>query len=150
MLRSYMQSLLNSVDGCQAILVYDSKKDSSPIFRVGDLPESETNAIKQNINIFSSSIERTAKLCKTNSSKTIMAFYNHHQIYIFSKATIVFIIVASSETNAGMILNLRNYLEPMVTELTSTGQLNDALSSSVGSNTAQTLNQPSPFQSIRK
>jgi hypothetical protein len=143
-----MQSLLNSVDGCQAILVYDSKKDSSPIFRVGDLPENETNAIKQNISIFNSSIERTEKLCKANSSKTIMAFYNHHQIYIFSKASIVFVIVASSETNAGMILNLRNYLEPMVAELAA-NQLTDALSSSVGSNTAQNL-QPGAFQNIRK
>lgn len=128
MLKTYMTSLLNSVDGCLAILVYDSHKESSPIFRVGDLSDNEINAIKQNLNVFNSSMERVEKLCKANSAKTIMAFYNHHQIYIFSKASIVFIIVASSEANAGMILNLRNYLEPLVSEIQSNNQLAETAS----------------------
>jgi hypothetical protein len=139
-----MTSLLTSVDGCLAILVYDTNKESSPLFRIGELSENEMNAIKQNLNVFNSSIERVEKLCKANSSKTIMAFYNHHQIYIFSKATIVFIIVATSETNAGMILNLRNYLEPLVSEIQSANQLHDTVSQASFSN----INGTASLQSI--
>jgi hypothetical protein len=134
MLKKYLTSLLTSVNGCSAILVYDTNKESNPIFRVGDLSENETNAIKQNIGVFNSSIERAEKLCRTSNSKTIMAFYNHHQLFIFSKGTIVFIVVATSDANAGSILNLKTYLEPLVSELLTTNSLNEAtsgLSSSV-------------------
>jgi hypothetical protein len=117
MLKKYLHSLLQSVNGCLAILVYDRNKESNPIFRVGDLPENETNAIKQNIDVFNSSIERADKLSKSQSSKTIMAFYNQHQLFIFSKGSIVFIVIATSEANAGMILNLKSYLEPLVSEI---------------------------------
>ena len=134
MLKKYLTSLLTSVNGCSAILVYDTNKESNPIFRVGELTENETNAIKQNIGVFNSSIERAEKLCKTSNSKTIMAFYNHHQLFIFSKGTIVFIVVATSDANAGSILNLKTYLEPLVSELLTTNSLSEAasgLSSSV-------------------
>jgi hypothetical protein len=134
MLKKYLTSLLTSVNGCSAILVYDTNKESNPIFRVGELTENETNAIKQNIGVFNSSIERAEKLCKTSYSKTIMAFYNHHQLFIFSKGTIVFIVVATSDANAGSILNLKTYLEPLVSELLTTNSLSEAtsgLSSSV-------------------
>lgn len=131
--RSFLNSLLKSVEGCLAIMVYDTSKDPSPILRVGELSDNEINAIKQNVPVFNTSVERVEKLCKVNSAKTIMAFYNHHQIYIFSKHTIVFIIVASSEANAGMILNLRTYLEPMVSEITS-GNLSESTSSSLTNN----------------
>lgn len=126
MLRNYLTSLLTSVNGCSAILVYDTNNESNPIFRVGELTDNETNAIKQNISVFNSSIERAEKLCKTSSSKTIMAFYNHHQLFIFSKGTIVFIVVATSEANAGMILNLKTYLEPLVSELLTNNSFNEA------------------------
>jgi len=46
-----------------------------------------------------------------------MAFYNNHQLFIFSKGSIVFIVIATSEANAGMILNLKSYLEPLVSEI---------------------------------
>ncbi len=128
MLKKYLTSLLSSVNGCSAILVYDTNKESHPIFRVGELTESETNAIKQNIGVFNSSIERADKLCKNSTSKTIMAFYNNHQLFIFSKATIVFIVVATFEANAGSILNLRTYLEPLVSELQTTNSLSEATS----------------------
>ena len=135
-----MTSLLSSVEGCLAILVYDTNKESTPLFRVGELTDIEINAIKQNLNIFNTSIERIDKLCKGNTSKTIMAFYNHHQLYIFNKATIVFIIVASSETNAGMILNLRNYLEPLVSEIQSASQIHDTVSQASFSHLGGTIN----------
>lgn len=124
---SYLRSLLTSVDGCLAILVYDIKEPSK-ILQVGDLSENELNAIKQNLSVFNTSIERIEKLSKGQSSKTIMAFYNHHQIYIFSKSTVVFVIVALSDTNTGMILNLRNYLEPLVIEIQSINNLGDSVS----------------------
>ena len=117
MFKKYLTSLLKSVNGCSAILVYDRLKESNPIFRVGDLSENDANAIKSNIDVFNNSIERADKLSKTNSSKTIMAFYNHHQLFIFSKGPIVFIVVATSDANAGMILNLKSYLEPLVSEI---------------------------------
>ena len=44
MLKKYLTSLLTSVNGCSAILVYDTNKESNPIFRVGELTENETNA----------------------------------------------------------------------------------------------------------
>lgn len=125
MLKKYLTSLLQNVNGCSAILVYDTNKESNPIFRVGELSDNETNAIKQNINVFNSSIERAEKLSKSSSAKTIMAFYNNHQLFIFSKATIVFIVVATAEANAGSILNLKTYLEPLVAELQSTNSLAD-------------------------
>ncbi|CAF0840350.1 unnamed protein product [Brachionus calyciflorus] len=128
MLKKYLTSLLESVNGCSAILVYDTNKESNPIFRVGELSENETNAIKQNIGVFNSSIDRAEKLSKTGSSKTIMANYNNHQLFIFSKGTIVFIVVATSEANTGSILNLKTYLEPLVGELLTTNTLNDATS----------------------
>lgn len=135
MLKKYLNQLLQSVNGCSAILVYDTLKESNPIFRVGDLSETETNAIKQNIGVFNSSIERAEKLSKTSNSKTIMAFYNNHQLFIFSKSTIVFIVVATAEANAGSILNLRTYLEPLVAELQTNNSLADVanFSSSVPS-----------------
>lgn len=133
MLKDYLTSLLQSVNGCSAILVYDTNKESSPIFRVGELSENETNAIKQNIGVFNSSIERAEKLCKTSSPKTIMANYNNHQLFIFSKGTIVFIVVATSEANAGSILNLKSYLEPLVSQLLTTNSLNDPTSNLAGS-----------------
>ena len=149
MLKTYMTNLLTSVEGCSAILVYDTNKESSPLFRIGELSENELGAIKQNLNVFNTSIDRVDKLYKGNSSKTIMAFYNHHQIYIFSKATIVFIIVASSETNAGMILSLRNYLEPLVTEIQSASLMHDTVSTASFSNLASAVNaSPTPIQSI--
>lgn len=117
MLKKYLNSLLQSVNGCSAILVYDRNIESNPIFRVGELNENETNAIKQNIDVFNSSIERAEKLSKNSSSKTIMAFYNHHQLFVFSKGSIVFIVVATHDANAGMILNLKSYLEPLVSEM---------------------------------
>ena len=83
MLKKYLHSLLESVNDCTAILVYDRKKESNPIFRVGDLSENETSAIKQNIDVFNSSIERAEKLCKNSNSQTIMAFYNQHQLFVF-------------------------------------------------------------------
>jgi len=46
-----------------------------------------------------------------------MAFYNHHQLFVFSKGSIVFIVVATNDANAGMILNLKSYLEPLVSEM---------------------------------
>lgn len=128
MLKSYLTSLRDSVNGCSAILVYDTNKESNPIFRVGDLTENESNAIKQNIGVFNSSIDRAEKLSKTGSAKTILANYNNHQLLIFSKGTIVFIIVANSEANTGSILNLKSYLEPLVTELMTSNSLNDATS----------------------
>jgi predicted regulator of Ras-like GTPase activity (Roadblock/LC7/MglB family) len=130
MLKKYLTSLLQSVNGCSAILVYDTHKESNPIFRVGELSENETNAIKQNIGVFNSSIERAEKLSKTSNSKTIMAFYNHHQLFIVSKGTIVFIVVATEEANAGSILNLRSYLEPLVAELQSASSLVDSTATS--------------------
>jgi hypothetical protein len=76
-----------------------------------------------------------------------MAFYNHHQLYIFSKATIVFIIVASSEANAGMILSLRNYLEPLVSEIQSSSLMHDTVSTASFSNLASATNvSPTPIQ----
>ena len=137
MLKKYLTNLLNGVNGCSAILVYDTNKES--IFRVGELTDNETNAIKQNIGVFNSSIERAEKLCKTSSFKTIMAFYNHHQLFIFSKGTIVFIVVATSEANAGSILNLKQYLEPLVSELSGSNSLSDTastLSSSIPNSSA--------------
>ena len=136
MLKKYLTDLLQSVDGCSAILVYDTNKESNPIFRVGELSEVETNAIKQNIGVFNSSIERAEKLCKTSSSKTIMAFYNHHQLFIFSKGTIVFIVVATSDANAGSLLNLKTYLEPLVSELLSTNSLSEVTSNFFSSSAA--------------
>lgn len=117
MLKKYLTSLITSVNGCSAILVYDRDKESNPIFRVGELSENETNAIKQNIDVFNSSIERAEKLCKSNASKTIMAFYKNHQLFIFSKGSIVFIVVATEDANTGMILNLKNYLDQLVSEM---------------------------------
>jgi len=135
MLKAYLTSLLNSVNGCSAILVYDVDKDSTPIFRVGELSDADTNAIKQNIGVFNSSIERAEKLCKSRtSSKTVMAFYNHHQLFVFSKGTIVFIVVATSEANTGMILNLKSYLDPLVDELVQSNSLSDA--TAFGTNSA--------------
>ena len=128
MLKNYLTSLRESVNGCSAILVYDTNKESNPIFRVGDLTENESNAIKQNIGVFNSSIDRAEKLSKTGSAKTILANYNNHQLFIFSKGTIVFIIVANSEANTGSILNLKTYLEPLVSELMASNSLNDATS----------------------
>ena len=153
MMKKYLTSLLNSVTGCSAILVYDI--GGTPIFRVGELTNDETNAIKQNIDTFNSSIERTEKLCKTNSSKTIMAFYNNHQLLVFSKGTIVFIVVASAEANAGNLLNMKTYLEPLVSELLSQNSINDVaagmsttLSSTSNSNSMSNLaamnGQPQP------
>ncbi len=84
MLKKYLTSLMASVNGCSAILVYDTNKESNPIFRVGELTDTETNAIKQNIGVFNSSIERAEKLCKSSSSKTIMAFYNNHQFILIT------------------------------------------------------------------
>ena len=55
MLKKYLTSLLSSVDGCSAILVYDRNKESNSIFRAGELSENETNAIKHNIDVFNSS-----------------------------------------------------------------------------------------------
>lgn len=125
-LKNYLTNLINGVTGVTAILVYDMNRESTPIFRVGDLTDAETNAIKQNIDTFNSSIERTEKLCKTNSSKTIMAFYNQHQLLVFSKRTIVFIVVATSEANAGSLLNLKTYLDPLVSEILNSNSINDA------------------------
>lgn len=125
-LKNYLTNLINGVTGVTAILVYDMNRESTPIFRVGDLTDAETNAIKQNIDTFNSSIERTEKLCKTNSSKTIMAFYNNHQLLVFSKRTIVFIVVATSEANAGSLLNLKTYLDPLVSEILNSNSINDA------------------------
>ena len=139
MLKKYLTDLLQSVNGCSAILVYDTNKESNPIFRVGELNDNETNAIKQNIGVFNSSIERAEKLCKTSSSKTIMAFYNNHQLFIFSKGTIVFIVVATPEANAGSLLNLKTYLEPLVTELLTTNSLNEANFSSSVPNSSSSL-----------
>ena len=142
MLKKYLTQLLQSVNGCSAILVYDTLKESNPIFRVGDLSETETNAIKQNIGVFNSSIERAEKLSKSSNSKTIMAFYNNHQLFIFSKSTIVFIVVATAEANAGSVLNLRTYLEPLVAELQTNNSLADAatFSSSVPSSSSNIFN----------
>lgn len=134
MLQKYLQSLLQSVNGCSAIIIYDMNKESSPIFKVGELTDPEMNAIKQNISVFNSSIERAEKLSRTSNFKTIMAFYNHHQLFIFSKASIVFIVVATSEANGGNILNLKTYLEPLVPGLQGTSPLDEnaaGLSSSV-------------------
>ncbi len=139
MLKKYLNSLLTSVNGCSAILVYDTNNESDPIFRVGELSENETNAIKQNIGVFNSSIERAEKLCKTSSYKTIMAFYNNHQIFIFSKSTIVFIIVATSDANAGSILNLKTYLDPLVNELLA-NPMDDTNSSGLSSSTPNPSN----------
>lgn len=125
-LKNYLTNLINGVTGVTAILVYDMNRESTPIFRVGDLTDAETNAIKQNIDTFNSSIERTEKLCKTNSSKTIMAFYNNHQLLVFSKRTIVFIVVATSEANAGSLLNLKTYLDPLVSEILNSNSITDA------------------------
>jgi hypothetical protein len=127
MLKDHLTHLMSTVNGCSAILVYDTNKESA-IFRVGELTDTETSAIKQNISLFNSSLERTEKLCKTSSFKTIMAFYNHHQLFIFSKRWIVFIVVASSEANAGMIFNLKTYLEPLANELLATSSLNEVAS----------------------
>jgi hypothetical protein len=147
MLKNYMTNLLASVEGCSAILVYDTNKESSPLFRIGELTDIELNGIKHNLNVFNTSIDRVDKLCRGNSSKTIMAFYNHHQLYIFSKATIVFIIVASSEANAGMILSLRNYLEPLVSEIQSSSLMHDTVSTASFSNLASATNvSPTPIQ----
>lgn len=143
-----MISFFNVVVGCSAILVYDIQKETSPLFRIGELTEIEINAIKQNLSVFKTSIERVDKLCKSNSSKTIMAFYNHHQIYIFNKASIVFIIVATSETNAGMILSLRNYLEPLVTEIQSASSMHDTSSTASFSNIGNSMNSSSTIQTI--
>jgi len=54
-----------------------------------------------------------------------MAFYNNHQLFIFSKSSIVFIVVATAEANAGSILNLKSYLEPLVAELQTSTSLAD-------------------------
>jgi hypothetical protein len=145
MLKKYLTDLLQSVNGCSAILVYDTNKESHPIFRVGDLNDNETNAIKQNIGVFNSSIERAEKLCRTSSSKTIMAFYNNHQLFIFSKGSIVFIVVATPEANAGSLLNLKTYLDPLVSELLSSNSLSEATSTfsssvpSTGGNTSGSM-----------
>jgi predicted regulator of Ras-like GTPase activity (Roadblock/LC7/MglB family) len=141
MIKKYLTDLLQSVNGCSAILVYDTNKESNPIFRVGELNDNETNAIKQNIGVFNSSIERAEKLCKTSSSKTIMAFYNNHQLFIFSKKTIVFIVVATPEANAGSLLNLKTYLDPIVSEFLATNSLESAanFSSSVPSSSTSNL-----------
>ena len=133
MLKKYLTSLMTSVNGCSAILVYDTNKESNPLFRVGELTDNETNAIKQNIGIFNSSIERAEKLCKSSSSKTIMAFYNNHQLFIFSKGTIVFIVVATSEANAGSILNLKTYLEPLVSEFLTTNAQGETITAGLSS-----------------
>lgn len=117
MLKKYLTNLLANVNGASAILVYDRNKEANSIFRAGELSEEDANAIKQNIGVFNSSIERAEKLSKNNTSKTIMAFYNRHQLFVFSKGSIVFIVVASAEANAGMILNLKTYLEPLVSEM---------------------------------
>lgn len=125
MVKNYLTQIQQSVTGCSAILVYDTMKEPSAIFRVGNLSDAETHAIKQNIGVFSSSIERAGKLSKTSSTKTIMAFYNNHQLFIFSKGSIIFIVVATAEANAGSILNLKTYLEPLVAELQSNNALAD-------------------------
>jgi hypothetical protein len=142
MLKKYLTDLLQSVNGCSAILVYDTNKESNPIFRVGELSDFETNAIKQNIGVFNSSIERAEKLCKSNSAKTIMAFYNNHQLFIFSNGTIVFIVVATPEANAGSLLNLKTYLDPLVAELLSTNTLSEATAANISSSVSSTSNMP--------
>ena len=129
MVKQYLTQLQQSVNGCSAILVYDTTKESNAIFRVGNLSETETNAIKQNVNVFNSSVERAGKLSKTSSTKTIMAFYNQHQLFVFSKSSIVFIVVATAEANAGSILNLKSYLEPLVAELQSSNTFSDVAAS---------------------
>ena len=144
MLKKHLTNLMLGVNGCSAILIYDTNRESTPIFRVGELSENETSAIKQNIGVFNSSIERADKLSKNSNSKTIMAFYNNHQLFIFSKRTIVFIVVATSEANTGMILNMKNHLEILVPELLISNSLNDAisLSSSVPNSNQYSSNAP--------
>lgn len=141
--KSYLTQLQQSVNGCSAILVYDTTKEPNAIFRVGTLSEIEMNAIKQNMSVFNTSVERAGKLSKSSSSKTIMAFYNHHQLFIFSKSTIVFIVVATAEANAGSILNLKTYLEPLVSQFQTSNSLSDVsivnFSSSVPSSGAGML-----------
>lgn len=128
MVKDYLSQLQKSVNGCSAIIVYDTMKDSNATYRVGTLSDIEINAIKQNISGFNSSVERAGKLSKTTTSKTIMAFYNHHQLFVFSKGSIVFIVVATAEANSGSILNLKTYLEPLVAELQTSNSLSDVSS----------------------
>lgn len=124
MSKNYLTNLMKGVNGCSAILVYNmNHKENNHIYRVGELNDSETNAIKQNIGVFNSSMERAEKLCKTSSAKTIMAFYNNHQLLIFSKSGIVFIVVATPEANAGSLLNLKTELEPLVPMMLSNNSL---------------------------
>lgn len=143
MVKNYLTQLQQSVNGCSAILVYDTLKEPNSIFRVGNLSDMEMNAIKQNVSAFNTSVDRAGKLSKTSTSKTIMAFYNHHQLFIFSKSSIVFIVVATAEANAGSILNLKTYLEPLVAELQSTNSLSDV--SSVNFSTSVPSSGPSMF-----
>lgn len=143
MSKNYLTNLMKGVNGCSAILVYNmNHKENNHIYRVGELNDSETNAIKQNIGVFNSSMERAEKLCKTSSSKTIMAFYNNHQLLIFSKSGIVFIVVATPEANAGSLLNLKTELEPLVPMMLSNNSLGDGTIStgtSLTSGTASSL-----------
>lgn len=105
---------MQMVEGLEAIVVTD--RDGVPVIKVST-DAAPANALRpQFLSTFAMAADQASKLGLSNN-KSIVCTYNQYQVIHFNKAPLVVSLIASTDANTGMILNLETELEDVLQEL---------------------------------
>lgn len=113
--RKLLQQLLTQVSGLYCILITD--RDGVPVLKVNTDKAPELAMRPGFLSTFGLAIDQGGKL-GLGKAKTIICVYSHYTVVQMNKPPLVISFIASDSCNTGHILDLEQYIEPILANLT--------------------------------
>ncbi|XP_070545527.1 ragulator complex protein LAMTOR3-A-like [Ptychodera flava] len=110
----HFRRLLNKVDGLHAIVVTD--RDGVPVIKVAKETAPELALRPGFLATFGMATDQGSKL-GLSKNKNIICMYNTYQVVQFNKLPLVVSLIAESNTNTGVLLNIEEDFDEVLQDL---------------------------------
>jgi len=117
-LQTYFDKLVLRVDGLKAVTVAD--KDGVAIIKSAVTSNASIKAFEHILSATFGVISDQASKLGLKENKSIISFYGLYQVIQFNHAPLITILVADSEANTGVLLDLGNELKEIADLISAT------------------------------
>ncbi len=112
--KRHLQMLLESVEGLCQVFITD--RDGVPIVHAAAQNSPNTFLRPQLLTAYSVALEQSSKL-GLGTQKHMTCLYNGFQVVMMNCAPLMVTLIATSAANTGLILSLREDLEPILKQV---------------------------------
>ncbi|XP_041469178.1 ragulator complex protein LAMTOR3-like [Lytechinus pictus] len=113
-LKRYLWSLLQMVEGLEAIVITD--RDGVPVIKVKSDTTPEHAMRPAFLATFAMAADQASKL-GLSANKSIICTYSSHQVVHFNKQPLFVSLIATRKANTGLLMDLESELEGLLPEL---------------------------------